>query len=575
MIKGFKILSPLIRIAPYILKRVLIFIPTLIIISLLSFLISVNAPGDPVAKIVTSMGQDGTASQNSDANERTKQKVRKQLGLDKPLFYFSIGTLADCDTLYKILDKQERDAAQSLTRDLGDWNLVSNFYQALKITLLKVKLDLPDSSLTVNQLSAKSQLIFELTKLKLANSNENLLKGYKSVKSWTDSLGSFKLVELDEALTEISKNKSEWVKYVPSIIWYGLNNQYHHWLLGDIGLEANVDTIANATVSNNLFTFDEFSFIERDGFWQEFKVDAFNNDTTFNNKFSVIEDINFYNNGRWISAESSNNGNYNVYVDRGRKGVVRGDFGISYVDGLYVQDKIWSGFRVSFWLIFFSIILSYIVSIPVGIFAASKKGGRFDRWSTVVLFSLYSLPSFFIATILLYTFANPDFFVWFPESGINNAEVFDESWGFWKKIKHQVPYYILPLITYTYSSFAFLSRIMRTGMVDVLGQDFVRTARAKGLNQRKVILKHVLKNALLPIITVFANIFPAAVGGSVILESIFGIPGMGKLGYEAILNLDYPVILAVFTISGGLTVLGYLVSDILYAVVDPRISLNR
>jgi peptide/nickel transport system permease protein len=95
------------------------------------------------------------------------------------------------------------------------------------------------------------------------------------------------------------------------------------------------------------------------------------------------------------------------------------------------------------------------------------------------------------------------------------------------------------------------------------------------LTERKVLLKHVLKNSLIPIITVFANIFPAAVGGSVILESIFAIPGMGKLGYEAILNLDYPIIMAVFTVSGALTILGYIVADILYALVDPRISLNK
>jgi len=226
-------------------------------------------------------------------------------------------------------------------------------------------------------------------------------------------------------------------------------------------------------------------------------------------------------------------------------------------------------------LILCSVILSYLVSVPVGILAASKRGGRFDRWSSVILYSLYSLPSFFVATVLLYTFANPDFFAWFPESGIYDPETFDGNWSAWKKIKHQAPFFILPLIAYTYSSFAFLSRIMRAGVIDVIEKDYVRTARAKGLSEKRVLLKHVLRNSAIPIITVFANIFPAAVGGSVILESIFDIPGMGKVGYEAILNLDYPMILAVFTISGGLTVFGYIVADILYAVVDPRISLSK
>jgi peptide/nickel transport system permease protein len=133
---------------------------------------------------------------------------------------------------------------------------------------------------------------------------------------------------------------------------------------------------------------------------------------------------------------------------------------------------------------------------------------------------------------------------------------------------------VLPLIAYTYSSFAFLSRIMRVGMIDVMGQDFVRTARAKGLNEKTVVIKHALRNSLLPIITVFANIFPVAIGGSVIIEVIFSLPGMGLETFNAILNYDYPMIVAIFTISGFLTVIGYLVADILYAVVDPRISYN-
>ena len=140
------------------------------------------------------------------------------------------------------------------------------------------------------------------------------------------------------------------------------------------------------------------------------------------------------------------------------------------------------------------------------------------------------------------------------------------------KLKHRMPYLILPIITYTYGSFAFLSRIMRIGMIDVVSQDYIRTARAKGLGEGKVILKHALRNSLLPIITVFAAIFPMAIGGSIILEMIFSIPGMGLEIINAIYNYDYPMIITVFTLSGFLTMVGYLVSDILYAVVDPRIS---
>ena len=116
---------------------------------------------------------------------------------------------------------------------------------------------------------------------------------------------------------------------------------------------------------------------------------------------------------------------------------------------------------------------------------------------------------------------------------------------------------------------------MRVGMVDVIGQDYIRTARAKGLSEKKVVLKHALRNSLIPLITVFSNVFPAAVGGSVIIEVIFSIQGMGLEGYNAILNYDYPMIMAIFTISGALTVFGYLVADVLYSVVDPRISMKK
>ena len=353
-----------------------------------------------------------------------------------------------------------------------------------------------------------------------------------SVKSWIDSIGAIKFPELEQSIVDIDTKGNDWKRYVPNINWFGINNQYHLWLLGDVALEKNIDTLTNVNIINGIFKFDEFSFLKKEGEWWSFMANSITKDTTFKESYSELDGISFYNNGRWIEIEKEDV-SYSVFIDRGRKGVVRGDFGLSFEDGTYVRDKIWNSFSVSFWLILFSIILSYLVSIPVGILSASRKGGRFDRWSSMILYSLYSLPSFFIATALLYFFANPDFLAWFPESGIFDPEIFDENWSLWMKISHQAPYFVLPLIAYTYSSFAFLSRIMRVGMVDVISEDFVRTARAKGLSEKRVILKHVLKNSLLPVITVFANIFPATVGGSVILESIFNIPGMGKSGLRS------------------------------------------
>ena len=135
-----------------------------------------------------------------------------------------------------------------------------------------------------------------------------------------------------------------------------------------------------------------------------------------------------------------------------------------------------------------------------------------------------------------------------------------------------MPYMILPLICYTYSSFAFISITARVATLNNMNEDYIRTARAKGLTTNRVIFKHAFRNSLIPLITIFAGIFPAAIGGSVIIETIFSIPGMGFETVQAIYNLNYPMIVAIFTISGLLTITGYLFSDILYAVADPRIS---
>lgn len=148
----------------------------------------------------------------------------------------------------------------------------------------------------------------------------------------------------------------------------------------------------------------------------------------------------------------------------------------------------------------------------------------------------------------------------------------NSSWSALQRLLDYAHHLVLPMLVYVYVDFAFISRQMRSSMLEVIRQDYVRTARAKGLSNRVVIYKHALRNALIPIITLLAAILPNLVGGSVIVETIFSIPGMGFLSYEALVARDYPMIMAVFTISAILTLLGMLISDILYSVADPRIS---
>ena len=257
------------------------------------------------------------------------------------------------------------------------------------------------------------------------------------------------------------------------------------------------------------------------------------------------------------------------------KGIFRGDFGISILTQEKISNIIAQKLPWSLFFSLFSILVAYGISIPLGVFAASKKGTKLEKVVSIFVFMLPALPTFWVAALLMITFSNPDVLQWLPSSGVKPVEGFAANATFLQKIFTTIPYLILPLICFTYGSIAFLSRTMRVGMLETMNMDFIRTARAKGLSENKVVWKHAFRNSLLPIITVFANVFPMAIGGSVILETVFTLPGMGSATFNAIANQDYPVIVAVFGITGFLTLLGYLVSDILYAVVDPRIRLSK
>jgi peptide/nickel transport system permease protein len=187
---------------------------------------------------------------------------------------------------------------------------------------------------------------------------------------------------------------------------------------------------------------------------------------------------------------------------------------------------------------------------------------------------LYSLPTFWVGTMAIVFLCGGDYLSIFPPGGVQSTE-HSPDWTFFKRLWDWTYHLVLPVLVYTYGSLAFLSRQMRSALLEVLGQDYIRTARAKGLSERLVIWKHAFRNSLIPIITLLASVFPSMISGSVILESIFSIPGMGFLSYGAMIARDYPVIIAVFTIGAILTLVGILVADILYAVVDPRISYGR
>ena len=254
------------------------------------------------------------------------------------------------------------------------------------------------------------------------------------------------------------------------------------------------------------------------------------------------------------------------------KNLLRLDFGISLVSRKPVLTTLVSKLRYSISLSVTSLLLAYLISIPLGIYSAAKKDSMPDRVLTVVLFMLFSLPSFFVATVLLYQFSygsDIPMLRIFPTGGWRSRDYMELT--SLQQIGDLAWHLVLPIFCMTYGSLAALSRYMRTGLLDVIRSDYVRTARAKGLPEWQVIGKHAVRNGLIPVLTLLAGLLPAVLGGSVIIEVIFDIPGMGLWMIDSIYQRDYNVIMVIQLFATILTLVGILLTDLSYALVDPRI----
>lgn len=508
----------------YVLKRILIFLPTLLVISLITFFISTNAPGDPVEQMMTSKSGEGSAA-NLQATEDAYIKKRQQLGLDLPIFYFSFSNQAVSDTAYRIPKVAHRKTLDRLVNDYGNWDQISDYYYSLKsleTAIVSTKKNDFNATSLITIREGSNALYKETDDQKVEFSFESIKKAISDLDkapppppatepiestqevvappAYSNSLAHLNSIVNDVEL-KYNKMKNEATAYknlIPSFSWFGITNQYHRWFFGDKPL-----------------------FGDGDGTWKS-------------------------------------------------KGFLRGDFGISYKDQRPVGSVLMDAVRWTFGLSLLSIFITYLFAIPLGIFSARNKGSFLDQLVTTILFILFSVPSFWVGTLMVIYLCGGDYLSWFPAFFKP-----DFSGGLFNDIKELAYNMFLPLICWTYAGFAYLSRQMRGGMLTVLGQDYIRTAKSKGLADSTITWKHALRNSLLPIITLFAAVFPAAIGGAIALEIIFSIPGMGKIGYEAVVGRNYPIVFAVMMFSAILTLVGYLVADILYAVIDPRISFSK
>lgn len=253
------------------------------------------------------------------------------------------------------------------------------------------------------------------------------------------------------------------------------------------------------------------------------------------------------------------------------KMLIRFDFGDSFIDGRPVNIKIAERIPITLGINVLSLLLILSVAIPIGVYSAAREGSLFDRGMTVFVFIGFAMPTFWLALLLMKFFGVT--MHWLPVSGIRSIDF--EQLGIIGKLFDYARHLFLPVMISAFTGLAGLSRYMRTNMLNVLHQDYIRTAYAKGLPKKRVYFHHALRNALLPVITILGLSVPGLIGGSVIAESIFAIPGMGKLFYDAVMSRDYPVIMGILSIGAFLTLIGNLIADVSYSLADPRIRTGK
>lgn len=270
-----------------------------------------------------------------------------------------------------------------------------------------------------------------------------------------------------------------------------------------------------------------------------------------------------------------NSTQYGIWLKR----IVKLDFGESFsTDRRPVMEKIWDTNQplldrrlfITFFINILSMLFIFVVAIPIGISSATHQYSVFDKITTVFVFVGFAIPSFWLAILLQILFGI--ILGWIPISGLKsmNYETLSSLGKIWDLTYHL----ILPVFVSSFGGLAGISRFMRSSMLEIIRQDYITTARAKGLTERTVIYKHALKNAVLPIITLLGLSVPGLIGGSVIIENIFGIPGMGQLFFMSVMTRDYPLVMGILTIGAILTLVGNLLADLGYMFADPRIRVR-
>ncbi|HEX5138495.1 MAG TPA: ABC transporter permease [Planctomycetota bacterium] len=486
----------------YIIKRILLMIPTLFGISLVLWLVVTAAPGDPGQK---AMGEAQT--QRSGNTGESRRIFREQFNLDKPLFWNDYVSLTPQDVLATVrtgndltLPGKDRSAAN---RRMLDWGYYS-------VPGLVGALDLAGNT------RERAGLLFYLqTNAKRTGATR-----------------------VGRRYTEEEKAENMEIAAESRDIDTRLAIEAERFRDAEMGTPAAVAEMERL-VAERAPLWKRW-YAERKGRWE------------------------------WSGAERLRRRLLDTQFAKYWWNLLHFDLGDSHVHREPVLALIFKRIPISLTLSVTSLILAFALSVPLGIWGAVRHRKPDEQAVSTLLFMLYSLPEFFVASMLLRYLGIGHPFKWIPVAGFESSDTF--SMTTWGHVKDIAWHSVAPIWCMTYVSLAGLSRYAKSGVLNQIRSDYVRTARSKGLPEWSVIVKHTVRNGIIPIVTLLGTTLPVIVGGSIIVESVFTIPGIGHLIWDSILQRDYNVVIGEALIVAVLTMVGILVSDILYAVVDPRIT---
>lgn len=453
----------------YVIRRLLLALPTLFVVSLLTFAMSRFSGGGPSEELY----RENPAAYLTEV---------KKLGLDQPRFYIELTNAAFPDTLYRIFPLEDRKRLAELTRQSGNWAATSRFWQAVT-TELDPDLEYVSGPVLIGFKNLRNLGDTD----KISGALRNLARQLDTIRAEPLRISlKNRLGAIETRWTELQARRQPWKLYVPALHWYGIQNQYHRWA----------------------------------------------------------------------------------------GGFVTGNPGSSIVTGEPLLEELQPRLLTTLILNGAAMFLAFLIGVPLGVWMARRQGRPEDVWMRTLLLFLYAIPVIWLGSLLIILLSRQDIGLGCID-GLNA-----EPWGmsgkpFWAWAWDSREKFVLPVLTLTLHLLAVMAMQMRGGILEVVKQDFIRTARAKGLSENLVYWRHAFRNALFPVITLFAGLFPAIFSGSLVLEYLFDFPGMGIKMQTAFINNDYAVLFAMVMFVAVITILSNVLADLLYAWADPRVRLEK